>query len=366
MRILALSLMRVGDLFQHLHLAKQLKSKGHEVHFLIHDECQSAIKLLSDYQFHIFPRKKLGRMLVSKHMHPLASLQLLNEWLEKFNRLDFDEIQNWTHDRFSAKLMGLLTAQSKRGALFLYGKDETRWSPGLRYLDEHWGTARAPNRGYLETLALAMEIPGVLPPIFRTEGTGPVVLQVTTSDVKKTWPMKNWVQLAKWLADQGQEVVVVTAPDEHLGVASNAWDLRVQVLGLDWIRTFALLKRAKLLISGDTSILHLAVHAKTRILGLYLGSANPYKTGPFQSQVWTLTPQIECHPCYHRETCRTQDHRCHDLVTVQMVMDEFKRILSSVVDPNAMTDLAVNIQEQILKKIENGFNENGVSYGPRP
>lgn len=378
MKILALSLLRVGDFFQHLHLAKQLRGSGHEVHFLIHDECQSLVKLCTDYEFHIFPRKKLGRQLVSRHTHPLMPFHLLDEWLKKMNQLEFDEIQNWTHDRFSAKLMGMLSAPSKRGALMVQGKDVTCWRPGLRYLDEHWGASHTPTLSYIEALALAMEIPAVSPAPFRLNSTGPVVLQVTTSDVKKTWSLRSWIQLASLLADQGEEVVVVTAPEELISVSSGGWDSRIQVRGLDWIKTWDLLKRAKLLISGDTSVLHLAVHAETRVLGLYLGSANAKKTGPFQYKARTLTPQIECHPCYHRSDCRSQDHRCHDLITIQMVMDEFKLLLKCEVNSSYETQVGLVLAEQVQGPhqnpssnifeniIENRFNENGDSYGPRP
>ncbi len=67
----------------------------------------------------------------------------------------------------------------------------------------------------------------------------------------------------------------------------------------------ALLKKAALVVSGDTFALQAACALGTPVVGLF-GPTSPLRNGPFRRGDRAIFPPLECHPCYQR-TCRTLD-----------------------------------------------------------
>ena len=82
---------------------------------------------------------------------------------------------------------------------------------------------------------------------------------------------------------------------------------------------FSLLKGAQLLISGDTSIKHLANAAPIRILELSLGSSDLLRSGTYKPNSVILQPTIACAPCPHSVPCHKSAHECGDQLTPEMV-----------------------------------------------
>jgi len=62
-----------------------------------------------------------------------------------------------------------------------------------------------------------------------------------------------------------------------------------------------------LLICHDTGPMHVAWAMGTRVLSVFLATANPFETGPYGTDDLVLDPTCACHPCEHSITCKTFD-----------------------------------------------------------
>jgi lipopolysaccharide heptosyltransferase I len=100
----------------------------------------------------------------------------------------------------------------------------------------------------------------------------------------KCWPPERYGQLHRILAQRwGWRGVVNFGPGERAlaeAVCRAAGDPPPLLLELNLEELMALLRRARLMIAGDTGPLHLAVALGTPVVGLY-GPTPPERNGPF-------------------------------------------------------------------------------------
>lgn len=329
MKVLVVSLLRIGDFFQQVPHLRALGEK-HDVHVLVNESLRSVTGLFPEFRYHFFPRERLQDLLASPNCHLLSAFQELREVFENLNRENFQEIQNWTHNFLSARLLDLLQAPAKTGARFHDG--QLVHSPGTQvYLNEVWGPSSRPSFQWMDAVQMAVKSPrtGLLTADFHRHG--PIYLQIFTSDQKKNWPQSSWVQLAQDLRELGEDVRILCAPFELEKMRADFYAFRVEVLS--WTDLQAALGRAKLVVSGDTSIVHLAALNRAPVLGLYLGSADPYKTAPRQVGARVLWPEITCAPCRHSEECSQRRHLCSESLSVQTVYNEVVAMMGHAAKP---------------------------------
>ncbi|HET8761759.1 MAG TPA: lipopolysaccharide heptosyltransferase I [Nitrospiria bacterium] len=91
----------------------------------------------------------------------------------------------------------------------------------------------------------------------------------------KRWPLDRWVALADRLGDRGWRVVLVAGPDERDAVTATALVATPPTVGA----LAALLRRAEIVVGGDTGPVHLAAALGRRIVGLY-GPSDPATAAP--------------------------------------------------------------------------------------
>jgi heptosyltransferase-1 len=78
-----------------------------------------------------------------------------------------------------------------------------------------------------------------------------------------------------------------------------------------------LLRRAALVVSGDTGPVHLAAAAGTPIVGIY-GPTDPRRNGPWSAFDETVSRFDACE-CHHKRRCQRAS-RCIDAITVGDVL----------------------------------------------
>jgi len=124
-----------------------------------------------------------------------------------------------------------------------------------------------------------------------------VLCHLATSQPKKEWPLAHWAELYRRAADSGQELMLSTGitPREQALME----DLKKQLPGapalpvLPDLPTFlAVLKRARLFISGDTGPLHFAAGLGVPTVGLF---------GPSPAAKWA--PLGKLHRALQADTC---------------------------------------------------------------
>lgn len=322
MRILTLSLLRLGDFFHHVHLLREIRRKsaspGVEIHVLAFSDCQVAAKLFPEFHFHFIPRLEMQTELVERHRSWRRAVHLLRENVRLLNEYDFSEALNLTHTHFSARIMDLIRCEQKRGLQYVNGQAQLA-TPGLHYVNEIWAFENEPLFNWIDATAASLEIPEppVLTSTSRAIVTGQEVwLQPLTSDAKKNWSLPKWKDLARRLKKQGVAVRIIAAPGEA-ALLSTALGEDVFELTFEEIRLRA--PDCQLLVAGDTSVLHFAVLEGIPVMGLYLGPANPYKTPPRQRNAMVWWGHVGCSPCAHRAGCSQPSRVCEESLGTESV-----------------------------------------------
>ncbi len=120
----------------------------------------------------------------------------------------------------------------------------------------------------------------------------------------KQWPPERFGEVAKALAAHNIKTLVNAAAEEsELALAvvnasgGNAFELRCTIGQL-----IALIRRARIVVGGDTGPLHLAAALEIPVVGLF-GPTDPARTGPFGTKAIALRhPESETTFSHHRES----------------------------------------------------------------
>lgn len=292
---------------------------GDEIHLLMNSSLASAAGLFPEVdQFYLFERDLIQRALGTAEIPLLRPLMDLSKWLDAMNEVGFDEILNFTHNRVSSYVCESLNAPVKRG-LLAEGKGfrllENGW---LRHFNERYPAKGRSSFHYTEYVGHSFG----LNPRAGECARGPferIYLQLFTSDAKKNWALLNWRELFDQLSARYPEAQVqaLVAPFE-VSTARTAFAAEeLAVLGLN--EAARELDGDALLVSGDTSMVHLAAVGGAGIIQLALGSSSPDRTGPFASGAWMLESTVACAPCPARGACHQPSHRCEEEISSGVV-----------------------------------------------
>lgn len=110
-----------------------------------------------------------------------------------------------------------------------------------------------------------------------------VVFHPGTRWLRKRWPVAHWVELGRWLAARGFQIVISAGPDEEeiglarqlettIGVGTVSTGGRT-----NWRQLAGLLHRARLFVGVDTAAMHLAAACQCPTVAIF---------GPSQAAYW--------------------------------------------------------------------------------
>jgi heptosyltransferase-2 len=157
-----------------------------------------------------------------------------------------------------------------------------------------------------------------------------VVLHPGTSQASKCWPAEHFAALIDRLGADAN-VVITGSPEERPLAESIARQLSTGVRqpiiaagGLaDLGETTALVRRATVVVTGDTSMLHIASAVDVPVVAIY-GSTRPDDNVPlFGKQSLVFNPDVACSPCSQaRCPLRGVDHmKCMRTISPDRVYD---------------------------------------------
>lgn len=321
MKVLAFSFLRVGDFFQHSLILDQV-AKQHsaaEITVLGFTELKPAVNLFPNWNFRLLPRKELQSFFFEPTHSVYQGVYKFSQALSDLLRQDWDQILNLSHTQFASRMMDCFQSLDKRGVQFKDGQLELP-NESAKYLNTQYLESVQPRSTLIELVAESVGIPldRVQAVDSATRGSE-IWLNPLTSDARKSWPLKNWVQLAQLLKASGQKFKVLCSPDER-DQLSGYFDPQVlQALSFQEI----LVREANcgILVSGDTSLPHLLARSQTPTLMLFLGPANPFKTQAFNPKLQTLIGQSFCWPCSHKGNCSQARQLCADQISVRQVFE---------------------------------------------
>lgn len=260
----------IGDMVLMSGLLRHLRQRlpGVELHVFHGASNAAALALL--------PVEVIGHCCVFKH--PLRTLAALR-------RAELDVLINcapWT--RLTALLTALSGARATLG--FRAAGQYTHpaydiavpYSPACHEVDNH--RALAEQFGPLQEYRVSMRLPDLSPGIFPGVAAGRLVLMHVAAGGsrarEKSWPAANWAVLARRVADQGWVVGFTGAAEDQAAIRQIAEAARLpsnrcfSLAGrLSLPDLAALLARARLLVSIDTGLAHLAAAMAAQVIGLH-------------------------------------------------------------------------------------------------
>ncbi len=308
-RALVLSLLRAGDALVHLPAIAALARPERELHLLLQPASRPVAELLAPYAtLHFLPANHAG-----DDPAPVAAA------LDALAAERFDVVFNLTHRTFAARLAARLGVARVVG-LAAVGDRFTMTTPWFDYLND-WGChAMTSVIHYGDVYCQAVGAPWTDPalrerlglPTERAASERPLVaLQATTSEAKKSWPPARWRALVVELRRRLPEarLVFLAAPSEREAVQAIAGEAEVAVCSLR--EAAALLAEARLLVTGDTALVHLGALVGAPVLLLSMGSSAFRELGPHGDGHVVLQADLPCAPCAHDPGCLLgADHPC--------------------------------------------------------
>jgi hypothetical protein len=153
-----------------------------------------------------------------------------------------------------------------------------------------------------------------------------IVIQPLTSDAKKNLPIRQWLEAIEQIRifDSKAEIILLGAPNEAAVINQMQFELKekgitVHAAILSIAGAFSLLKKCNQLLTGDTSIKHLAAATDIAVFELSLGSSDLRKTGAYSKNSLILKSKVGCSPCSHNSECIKLSHECSALLTGELV-----------------------------------------------
>lgn len=331
MKILVLSLLRLGDIIMQEPLFAEIKAQypQAQVDVLINDQFLSVREIIPGIDKWIgFPRNELQAMLAKNPSEHLLAFDKLQDQLKELNQKNYDIIFNFTHNFLSARLMDQLTGKDKRGLQYKDGiklNSQNQWQV---YMNESFTELKGSRFHYLEVLAnsLGLNVPKKKPAFLRQGNK--ILLQLFTSDPKKNWQLESFKQLMKMLIQEypDKSVLALCSPSE-LSTARKYFS-EAQIIAPTLSELKRILANTDLLVSGDTSVQHLAAAQNCKVLSLFMGSADAIKTSAWQLGGYSIEGAADCYPCAHSKPCHQATHICGRSIKVDKVLNFVKVLLS--------------------------------------
>jgi len=133
----------------------------------------------------------------------------------------------------------------------------------------------------------------------------------------KRWPIPYWATLIdKMICRQNAQVILTGAPGDTPLIECVTRQMQEQAISLagktSLPQLVALLKRADLLISGDSGPMHIAAAVGTPLIAIH-GPTDPALSGPISPTATILRSDIWCSPCYNAKDsadCRFFTTQC--------------------------------------------------------
>jgi lipopolysaccharide heptosyltransferase I len=142
----------------------------------------------------------------------------------------------------------------------------------------------------------------------------------------KRWPADRFGALASRLRESsGLRSIVLWGPgEESLASAVVEASSGAAVLGprTSVVDLFALAASARLMVSGDTGPLHIAVAAGTPVVAIF-GPTLPERNGPWAAGDITISRHLQCR-CLYQRRCRT-GAQCINDIPIEEVADAVSR-----------------------------------------
>lgn len=352
MKILVVSLLRIGDLLLAAPVIQGLKQKypDSRIDVLGNRSCQSVAALIPGIDvFHGLNRDLLQAELADPDQPILKPFFRLEKLMSALKNERYDLVVNLTHNRLSGWLCGYVEGKETMGLRldargkpgfgsnwfqYLNDRADAKGKEIFHYTDIFWFGSGL--QGNDRRWALTRTEAGGVEASRLTEGIADYILvQAFTSEAKKEWGADRWHHALELIQkhDPSAMFLILGAPGEAERVEEmvrslEAAKVRARPAVCSFAAALSLLDSARLLITGDTSIKHLAAATKCPVIELSLGSSDWRRTGFYRAGGYILQPKVHCAPCAHSLPCGQASHLC----AIQLAPDTVAAVATGVLD----------------------------------
>ena len=342
MKILVLSMLRLGDLILHHEIIRSIRRThpGSQISCLINDGSRAAIELIPEIdEWIVFPRDEWQHQMNQSQRWIFSPVLQLEKILRRLKSEKYDQILNLTHSVISGHIVGFLADSSRevRGlCLNENGQLDTKsvsadFLRPLQYMNHTWSTDNAPLIHYLEMLAIVSGYGLKLDSqkAHRDQAFQVLSFQLSTSDARKHFSKAKWVEILKNVQNEFPHLAIqiLTAPNENSNWKDHLPDVKVIPCTLS--EGVQLIRQSDVFVSHDTSLLHLASRTATPIVQISLGSSHVYKTSSLQNGTVVIAAQKSCFPCGHQASCPHPRFECHEDVDAEKILEAIKYQISA-------------------------------------
>lgn len=138
------------------------------------------------------------------------------------------------------------------------------------------------------------------------------VLAPGAAHFTKRWPHERWLALAQRLRDRGYALMAVGGPEDR-AAAEALVPLAENAAGAFTLQeTGAALARARVAVTGDTGVMHMATAVGTPVVALFGPTVQQFGFFPYRAKATVLERRLDCRPCSTMggPTCPMGHHRC--------------------------------------------------------
>lgn len=148
----------------------------------------------------------------------------------------------------------------------------------------------------------------------------------------KRWYPERFAQVAQCLAERWSAKIVIFGGPGEAAIATDIESClegtAVNVAGKTSVRELmALIRRCNFFITNDSGPMHIAAAFDVPLVAIF-GSTDHTGTSPYSANAAIVRRPTDCAPCKLRE-CPT-DHRCMTAVSVDDVVNESIRLMTSI------------------------------------
>lgn len=365
MKILVVQLLRLGDIVLSTPVLKGLRElfPKAKIDFLINKQFENIIPLLPAVnKVHFFERELVQTALGENDRFVFEAFDRVEHLLGQLRVEGYDRVINLTHNKLSAYIVGSLSTSEKIGLWmddFNQPVIHSKWFQHLNnddqgdesecfHLVDIYKAASGIKRSRIG-LALVENEKAKQSAALRFDQRKIIVVQALTSDLKKNWGVQKYRATIAMMAESmpQYQFVILGAPSEEKILRENFGDFQTaEILICDLDVAYSVIARAELVITGDTSIKHLAAAARVRCVEISIGSSDLKKTGIYSELGIILQSKEECAPCAHSSPCHQSDHFCARKISPELV---------SLVSTDALRNNSMHLKqiaEEFIDQVE--------------
>ena len=342
--ILIIRLSSLGDVLMTIPAAKGIRNKFPDAHisWLVEGPvgeflaCQDFID-----EIIIFPRGDIVQGLKKGNMS--RAKKAIGSFLQNLRKREYDLVVDF-HGIAKSAFFSMLARGTKKigfGDMFAKEKSHLFYHSKINGSDKRMHKVErnmllANHLGYTNsvpqvTLNTSDDAAAYIDKFFRETGNALPLFAVNPFSSKgtdfKRWPMERYAELiARIHHELGEKTIILWGPgeeEEARRLKEMSGDGAYLACPTNIPQLFALLRKIRVYIGGDTGVMHLATAADAQVIAIF-GPTDFKINGPYGRKHTIIREDVPCSPCKKRDC---SDRLCFAPITVEKIFQAVNVVL---------------------------------------